>query len=91
MKNLKNPTSQITEVLHCLLTKNSITFSSVYKITGIINLTARLSNLRIDCGLDIPCVDVEFTNKFDRKSTYGSWKLTDKEHGLEVYNKLLKV
>ena len=87
--NLKNPTSQLTEVLYFLLLRNSITFSQIHFDTKMINLSARISDLRKK-GLYIPCMQIHFTNKFKRKISYGSWTLQDKAKGLEIYNKINK-
>ena len=89
MKNLKSPDSQLTEVLFCLLDRKMITFMQMFLDSGIINLTARISDLR-KLNLEIPCTLIKTTNKFGRNITYGSWKLTNKEKGIEIYNELLK-
>ena len=90
MKNLK-PTSQLTEVLFYLLKRNSITFKQIHFDCGILNLSARISDLRNEHLLDIPCKKMETINKFGRNISYGSWSLTNKEKGLKVYNKLVKI
>ena len=90
MKELISPKNQTAEVLYELLTKDKITFKSVYLETGIINLGARLSDLRLDHELIIPCRWIDTINKHNRSIRYGSWKLMNKELGLTVYNKINK-
>jgi len=86
--NLATPKNQTAEVLFFLLKEEQINFSYIYAMTGILNLSARLSNLRLDYGLNIPCQEIETKNKFGRKISYGTWKLTDKDQGRIVYSKI---
>ena len=88
--NISHPKNQTAEVLYFLLKCEQITFSYIYTMTGILNLSARLSNLRLDYGLDIPCVEKQVKNKFGRKISYGTWSLTDKEQGRIIYSKINK-
>lgn len=90
MKKLQNPDNQLTEVLYFLLKKDNITFKQIHLDSGIINLSARLSDLKHDHNLPIKMNNQKTTNKFGRKINYGSWILQDKIKGLEIYNKLLK-
>lgn len=90
MEKLELPKTQKAEMLYELLTKENITFKSIYLETGIINLGARLSDLRLDHDLILPCVWVETYNKHNRLIRYGSWKLVNKELGLQVYKKINK-
>lgn len=86
--NLENPKNQTAEVLYMLLKEDFITFKYSFEMSGMINLSARISNLRLDHELEIPCVQIKTTNKFGRPIRCGSWSLTNKEIGLEVYNKI---
>ena len=79
MKELKPPKNQKAEVLYELLTQEKITFKSVFLKTGIVEINARISDLRLDYGLIIPCNWIKTINKHNRKIRYGSWKLMDKE------------
>lgn len=83
------PKSQNQEVLYCLIKKQVISRKQMMADTGILNLTARISDLR-DLGLKIKCIDREVTNKFGRKTKYGLWRLEDKEKAKELYHKLAK-
>jgi len=86
--NLATPKNQNAEVLFYLLNLDKISFADVYGNTGILNLSARISNLRLDYGLDIPCTEVETKNKFGRKISYGTWSLKYKEQGRIIYSKI---
>jgi hypothetical protein len=86
--NINNPKNQTAEVLYFLLKCESINFSYIYAETGILNLSARLSNLRLDYGLEIPCIEVNAKNKFGRKISYGTWSLKDKNQGRIIYSKI---
>lgn len=86
--NLATPKNQKAEVLYCLLNYEKITFRQIFKETGIINLTALISVLRLDYNLEIPCIEIETKNKFGRKIRYGSWKLENKEIGRVIYSKI---
>jgi|694.fasta_scaffold42607_6 hypothetical protein len=90
MKELKPPKNQKAEILYELLTQEKITFKSVFLKTGIIELNARISDLRLDYDLIIPCSYIETINKHNRKIRYGSWKLINKELGLTIYNRVNK-
>jgi hypothetical protein len=90
MENLTLPKNQLAEVLYELLTNNKITFKSVFFATGIINMGARISDLRLDYALIIPCTWIKTENKFGRSIRYGSWSLENKELGIEVYNRINK-
>ena len=90
MIQLENPKNQKAEVLFYLIKEDFITYSSIYYATGIINLNARISNLRLDHNLIIPCTSIKSINKHGRDIQYGSWKLINKELGIEIYKKLNK-
>lgn len=88
MLDLAKPKNQVAEVLFELLMNKEITFERTYANTGIINLGARISDLRFKHNLIISCQEKEFYNKHGRKSTYGVWTLHDKRTGLEVYKSI---
>jgi len=84
---MKKPKTQLQEILYLLLKNDSITFRHAFFETGIINLTARISDLR-NLFIDVRCDKKQTTNKFGRKVFYGSWYLDDKEKAERIYNKL---
>lgn len=90
MIQLENPKNQKAEVLFLLIERELVTYYSIFKDTGIINLSARISDLRLDHNLPIPCTFVKAVNKFGRNMRYGSWKLLNKELGIEIYKKINK-
>ncbi len=58
--------------------------------TGILNVTARIANLRNAYNLIIDCEMFPVRNKFGRPIKYGLWRLEDKAKGIELYKKLQK-
>ena len=90
MKKLKKPNSQISEVLYYLLTRQSISVRQILFEAYILNLSARLSELRHQHNIGLKMIKTHRTNKFKRPVSYGTWRLTDKVHALETYKKLIK-
>ena len=88
--NLPTPKNQTAEILYELLTNKEVTFYSCYSQTGIINLGARISDLRKMYHLDIETSKLDKFNKHGRKTHPGIYKLLDKEQGLLVYKKICK-
>jgi len=84
---MKKPKTQLSETLYYLLNRDSINRKQMLFDTGILNLTARISDLR-GLNLDINCVKIKTTNKFERKIEYGKWLLADKKKGLQIYNEI---
>ena len=84
---MNNPVNQISEVLFELLQKD-ITRMQIFKDTGILNLTAQISRLRLDYDLDIVCTRIKAKNKHGRSISFGKWHLCNKITGVEVYNKI---
>lgn len=85
---IDKPTTQMNEVLYMLLKRNSINVKQMMFDTGILNLTARISDLRIKHNLNIECETINTTNKFGRSIKYGKCVLTDKETGLKIYKNI---
>ena len=85
---LTKPVNQMSEVLYELITRDNITRMEFFQSTGILNVTARIANLRIKHDLDIVCKDINIRNKHGMVVTYGQWSLPDKEKGQEVYLKI---
>lgn len=85
---LHPPKTQLQEVLYELLNKNSINVRQMMDDTGILNIKARISDLRLvyNVGIDTEMIDQK--NKHGRKCRFGSWKLTDKKNALLTYYKL---
>ena len=88
IKNLPKPTKQIEEVLYYLLKRHNINRMQMMLDTGVLNITARIADLRNRYFLDIVCNQVSVKNKFGRKVEFGYWSLSDKAEGLKIYKKL---
>jgi len=84
------PKNQVAEVLYELITEQSITRMSIMKGTGILNLTARIADLRIRHGLNVICDKVNTKNKHGRPISYGSWRLLNKKIAISKYDKINK-
>jgi hypothetical protein len=85
---LKSPLTQLQEVLYELLSKESISVKQMMADTGILNIKARISDLRLKYNLSIDTEMVKVQNKYGRKVSFGQWRLTDKETALLTYKKL---
>lgn len=85
---LKTPKNQTAEVLFQLLKNPFITRASMFLSTGILNLTARIADLRIRHGINIICEKVSVKNKRGDCVTYGKWKLGDIMDAKAKYSKV---
>lgn len=83
------PTNQRSEVLFYLLRVSKVTTRLLFSDLGILNPTARISNLRA-MGLVIECDGVKFVNKFGRPGKYGIYSLKNAKKGISVYKELIK-
>lgn len=86
--NLPKPKKQISEVLYELITRPSINRKYMFNETGILNVTARIANLRNIWGLDIVCTKIDAINKHGRKIQYGEWSLSHKDEAIIIYNQI---
>ena len=87
---MKKPTNQLQEVLFELLQKKSIDRMSIMKNTGILNVTARIAELRNKYGVPVKCEKYKLLNKHGRPISYGIWSLTNKNEANTIYNNLTK-
>ena len=87
---LSPPVNQKMEVLHELILHNNISRRDFILSTGILNPTARLSELRNEHFLPIKTTTITVENKFGRKAYFGQWSLENKKIGIELYKKLNK-
>ena len=87
---LQRAKNQVAEVLYELLTKKKINRRDVMNETGILNLSARIGDLRIKHNLTVKLEQVKTKNKHGRRVVYGNWLIPDdeKEKALEVYNNI---
>lgn len=87
---LQKPGSQLEEVLYYLIKRDSISRKQIMFDCGILNLPARIGDLRHNHCLDIKLTSVKTKNKFGREITYGQYSLRDKEKGIKRYNQIIK-
>lgn len=88
INSLPRPKKQIEEVLYYLIKRHNINRKQMMLDTGVLNVTARIADLRNRYFLDIVCNQVSVKNKFGRKIEFGYWSLSDKAEGLKIYKKL---
>jgi hypothetical protein len=86
---MKKPNNQTAEVLYELIRKSSVTRKSIMIQTGILNLPARVLDLRRK-GIDINCLKIETKNKHGRNISYGKWMLVDKKSARTIYSTINK-
>lgn len=87
---MEQPNTQLQEVLYCLLNAKEINRRQMLLDTGILNVTARIADLRNKYDLHISCRNEDTVNKFGRVVKYGHWSLPDEEKSkaMKVYCKL---
>lgn len=87
--NLPKPKKQKCEVLYELLNCDRAGRRYIMTMTGILNVPARILDLRRD-GVNIICEKVETTNKHGRKISYGEWHIPkeDKPIAIEIYKNI---
>lgn len=86
--NISKPLNQTAEVLYELLTNTFITRKDIFNETGILNVTARITNLRSK-GLTVPCKLIKVKNKHGREVSYGQWELGGEEKkALQIYKQI---
>lgn len=84
------PKNQLAEILAELLLVKTITRKSAMQL-GVLNLTARISTLRIRYNIDVVCVNISTKNKFGRPIIYGKWHVADVDYAYTQYvNKINK-
>ncbi len=90
---METPKNQTAEVLYELLNNEFISRGSMFKSTGILNLPARISNLRLLYDLNIHTERVSTTNKYSRPVSYGIYSiksLESKSKAINLYNDINK-
>lgn len=85
---LNKPKTQVQEVLYMLLTRKTINTKQMVLDCNILNLTARISDLRIRHDIDVKCDKIVSKNKFKRQIEYGLFSLVNKNHAKSVYDSL---
>lgn len=89
---LAKPSNQTAEILFELINKINVSRSELHTLTGVLNVTAIISILRLDWGIDVRCDMKETKNKHGSVVRYGVYRLNpeDKEFVLISYNRINK-
>ena len=91
---IEKPKNQTAEVLYELIKNTSINRRDLIISTGILNVTARIANLRNIHQIAIDCKRVSVLNKFGRSVNFGVWSISKKPNDLKLiekkYNKINK-
>jgi hypothetical protein len=87
---LKKPVNQMAEVLYLLLKNKSVTRRSALLDTGILNVPARIMDLRNIHHIPIVLTRVSAVNKFGRSINYGSWSILNKANLEDKYKAINK-
>jgi len=87
MKKLPLPKSQVQEVLYELINRISIDRRTMMLSCGILNLTARISDLRYN-GVQINNTEICVFNKFGRVVKYVQYSLQNKKEAIEYYKSI---
>lgn len=85
MQTLKQPTSQLTEVLYLLLERDRTSLDIIWN--GVLSPTSKISQLRKK-GVIILCNNIDKVNKFGRNIQYGSFQIMNREDAIKIYNNL---
>jgi len=83
---MTSPTNQNAEVLNLLLTEKTTTSLNLV-MNGILNPTARITNLRA-MGINIICNLIKHTNKFGRTIHYGEFSILNKKDARKIYTQI---
>jgi hypothetical protein len=87
---LSKPVNQTAEVLYLLLKNKSITIKSAILDTGILNVSARIGDLRNKYNINVICTKISTTNKFGRSVNYGSWSILNHAEQYDKYELINK-
>ena len=82
------PNNQNAEVLLELINSASVTRQEFMQRLGILNVTARIANLRIHFNIPIDCEKIKVCNKYGRVVEFGKWSIPAKyiEESKEKFN-----
>lgn len=84
---MKQPKTQVAEVLNLLLEKDVTSFDIIGQ--GILNPTAKISWLRSK-GVVILCNHIKTVNKFGRHCKYGRFTILNRGEAKKIYNAINK-
>ena len=82
---MKDPKTKMAKFLKALIEKKEVSI----KTFGESSMRSRISDLRLDYGLNIESRMIEATNEFGNTYRYASYVLlTKKNDALKIYNKI---
>jgi len=82
---MKDPKTKIAKFLKALIEKKEVSI----KTFGESSMRSRISDLRLDYGLNIESKMIEATNEFGNPYRYASYILrSKKKDALKIYNKI---
>ena len=89
MEKLRKPNSHISEVLYHLITKGEASIKEFYWMSGF---RTRISDLKLDYGLNLSKKSAESTSKHGNKSKYFVHVLdeTESKKAISIYNEFTK-
>lgn len=84
---LLSPNTQIQEGLWLLLKNGKMTRADFFNEAHILNAPEVVRLLRKK-GVEIKCEEIDHTNKFNRKMSYGKYILENVDKAREIYVKM---
>lgn len=90
--SLAKPKNQSAEILFELINNTNASRSELTEMTGVLNVTAIISKLRLDYDISIKCDLKETKNKHGRNVRFGIYSLTSisKMVAILKYNQINK-
>lgn len=74
---LSKPNNQTAEILFELINNKNASRLELTEMTGVLNITAIISIIRLTHKIDVKCDFKEVKNKHGRKVRYGIYSLTE--------------
>lgn len=84
---MKKPTTNNQEILYNLIKYGAV---DIFDFPYLSGFRTRVSNLKLNYGVEMFEKNKQHTNKFGRKITYVRHYLSDKEKAIEIYNNMTK-
>ena len=84
---MKQPTNNNQEILYHLIKYGAV---DIFDFPYLSGFRTRVSNLKLNYGVEMFEMNKYHTNKFGRKITYVRHYLSDKEKAIEIYNNMTK-
>ena len=84
---MKQPTTNNHEILYHLIKYGAV---DIFDFPYLSGFRTRVSNLKLNYGVEMFEMNKQHVNKFGRKITYVRHYLSDKEKAIEIYNNMTK-